>query len=129
MKEQKEIALIIDDEEINLLLFEQMLKQLGYKVITALDGDDGCKKFIKKSPKLVLIDLNLSINPTYKNGAQVIQEILLHNSNVIIIVVSAVSNIKEIQDALNKNKITHKCGLLKKGFMFPDLKTTIEELK
>lgn len=48
--------LIIDDERINLELFEVMLTRLGFEVSLADDGGSGLQKVVEEHPDLILLD-------------------------------------------------------------------------
>jgi DNA-binding response OmpR family regulator len=48
--------LIIDDERINLELFEVMLTRLGFEVSLADDGESGLQKVVEEHPDLILLD-------------------------------------------------------------------------
>lgn len=48
--------LIIDDERINLELFEVMLSRLGFDVSLADDGEVGLQKVVDEHPDLILLD-------------------------------------------------------------------------
>jgi len=49
--------LIIEDEKILLNLLEQKLKQEGYEVLTATDGEKGLEEMKMLKPDLVLLDI------------------------------------------------------------------------
>ncbi len=48
--------LLVDDEHINVEFFDVMLSRLGYKVVTAGDGDTALEMIISERPDLVLLD-------------------------------------------------------------------------
>ncbi|SMF36736.1 response regulator [Desulfovibrio gilichinskyi] len=49
--------LIIDDEPFNLEFLELVLRQRGYRVITANNGRTGIELAVKKQPDLILLDI------------------------------------------------------------------------
>lgn len=51
--------LVVDDERPILTLLEYNLKQAGYEVITAADGEEGLRKAETESPDLIVLDLML----------------------------------------------------------------------
>ncbi|MBY0124054.1 response regulator transcription factor [Bacillus sp. S/N-304-OC-R1] len=55
---QKKI-LVVDDEQSILTLLEYNLKQAGYEVMTAMDGDTGKNLAISDEPDLIVLDLML----------------------------------------------------------------------
>lgn len=62
--------LIVEDEEIVLSLLEKKLKNEGYEVYSAKDGEEGIKKMKEVKPDLVLLDI---IMPK-KGGFEVMEE-------------------------------------------------------
>jgi len=53
---EKKTILIIDDEQINLDFFDVMLTRLGFKVLLAIDGDEGLEMIRNHVPDLILLD-------------------------------------------------------------------------
>ncbi|QED48897.1 response regulator transcription factor [Cytobacillus dafuensis] len=51
--------LVVDDEQSILTLLEYNLKQAGYDVITAMDGEEGKDLAIQENPDLIVLDLML----------------------------------------------------------------------
>ena len=49
--------LVVDDDEQNLMLFEQVLRRANHTVVKARDGIEALDKFDKCQPDLVLLDL------------------------------------------------------------------------
>jgi DNA-binding LytR/AlgR family response regulator len=49
--------LVIDDEKDLLENIETILSEEGYEVVTAFDGLDGIKKFIREKPDLIICDV------------------------------------------------------------------------
>lgn len=56
--ERKKI-LVVDDEESIVTLLKYNLEQSGYKVITALDGEEAKRNAIEEKPDLIILDLML----------------------------------------------------------------------
>ncbi len=63
--------LVVDDSPTELALMSMPLREAGYWVITAVDGEDALQKVIVESPDLVVLDV---VMPK-KNGFQVCREI------------------------------------------------------
>lgn len=77
--------LIVEDEEILLNLLERKLKEKGYEVSVAKDGEEGLKVMREVKPDLVLLDVILP----KKDGFDVMEEMRkdedLKDLSVIII--------------------------------------------
>ncbi len=58
--------LIVDDEPHIIMLLENRLKQSGYEVSTAADGEEGLEKAKKEKPDLIILDLMLPKMDGYK---------------------------------------------------------------
>jgi len=56
MNKAKKI-LIIDDEKQVIKLLKEYLKEKGYDVITAFDGQEGLEKAQKEKPDMILLDI------------------------------------------------------------------------
>jgi DNA-binding response OmpR family regulator len=52
----KKKILIIDDEQINLDFFDVMLTRLGFKVLMAVDGEEGLEMIRESVPDLIILD-------------------------------------------------------------------------
>lgn len=63
----KETILIVDDSPTELKLVAKALTSKGYRVVTAVDGDDALTKAAAERPRLVVLDVVLP----KKNGFQV----------------------------------------------------------
>ena len=62
-----DIILVVDDSPTELHLITAPLKAKGYRIITAVDGDDAIEKACNQHPRVMLLDV---IMPK-KNGFQV----------------------------------------------------------
>ena len=55
--------LVVDDEPDIRTTVKTVLEKEGYTVVTAVDGDDGLKKFQENKPALVLLDIMMPGTP------------------------------------------------------------------
>ena len=76
--------LIGDDDPIVLELLERFLKEKGYQVACAKDGEDVLKKFEDYKPHLVLLDLRM---PKY-DGMEVLRLLKEKEPDIGVIIVS-----------------------------------------
>ncbi len=63
--------LIVDDSPTELTLMGNPLREAGFQVVTAIDGEDAIAKVTAENPDLVVLDV---VMPK-KNGFQVCREI------------------------------------------------------
>ena len=65
-------VLIVDDQEVNVLLLEQMLRATGYVSVTStMDPSKVCQLYLKNRYDLILLDLQMP----GKDGFQVMEEL------------------------------------------------------
>jgi CheY-like chemotaxis protein len=57
--DRQQTILIVDDVEPILYVFERYLKKLGYETVTALDGEEGLRKWARIKPDLVISDIRM----------------------------------------------------------------------
>ena len=82
----KSKTVLVIEDDINILLgLEENLKQEGYEVITATQGDHGLKMALEAKPDLVLLDIMLPV----LNGFEVCKKIRQTESSLPIIMLTA----------------------------------------
>ena len=54
-----ETILIVEDNLLNRKLIEAILKPIGYRLLTAVDGEEGIEVATRERPELILMDLQL----------------------------------------------------------------------
>jgi CheY-like chemotaxis protein len=52
-------VLVVDDSWTDLTLIATPLREIGYDVITAVDGDEAVDKVLKEQPQLVVLNVFL----------------------------------------------------------------------
>jgi len=55
--------LVVDDEPDIRATVKTVLEKNGYQVITAINGDDGLKKYLAEKPNLILLDIMMPGTP------------------------------------------------------------------
>ena len=81
-----ETILLADDDPVLLMLFSDILSEMGYHVITAADGLDAIKKFTEKQEEIKLLILDAQM--PQKCGLQVYKEIKLIKPECKVLFVS-----------------------------------------
>ncbi len=51
--------LIIDDSQLAIMMLHDGLRQNGFEVLIASDGDEGLQMVISESPDLIILDMHL----------------------------------------------------------------------
>ncbi|GHF93322.1 SpoIIE family protein phosphatase [Thalassotalea marina] len=65
------LALVVDDSAMQCKLLSVLLKQQGYRVVTANDGARAVVMYIKYQPDLVLMDVNMPIMNGYEAAKRI----------------------------------------------------------
>ena len=90
MEDQNEKILIVDDETSIRRILETRLSMIGYKVISAADGEEALLTFRKEYPNLVILDVMMP----KLDGYGVCQE-LRKESDVPIIMLTALGDVSD----------------------------------
>lgn len=77
--------LVVEDEQSIATLLQYNLKQAGFDVLTAPDGDEGLRKAVELKPDLILLDLMLP----KKDGMEVCKELRMQRIQTPIIMLTA----------------------------------------
>jgi CheY-like chemotaxis protein len=83
--------LIIDDDRSALLLYEMVLREEGYEVVTAVSGPEGLELMKSERPDLVVLDVSMP----GMNGLEVLARILAIDRKVPIILNSGYSSYRK----------------------------------
>lgn len=98
--EGNEPILYVDDEEINLKLFELNLRN-KFKVYTAPSADEGMKIINDKEIKVVISDQRMP----GKTGIEFLEEIAFSHSNITRILLTAYTDNSTLVDSINKGRV------------------------
>ncbi|WP_295771394.1 response regulator [uncultured Mucilaginibacter sp.] len=117
----KKVLLIEDDKDIRDTIV-YALKEHDYEVVDSEDAKI-LKNVAEINPDLILLDNWLTDWKSDANGQQLSKELKSHpvTSHIPIVIVSAVSNIKEVAEAGMAD------GYLKKPFELSDLFAIVEK--
>ena len=92
----RETLLIIDDEPSILESLSIFFKDEGYRVLTALNGEEGLDLFFSDKVDAVITDLRMPVT----DGIEVMNRIHSHNPDIPMIVVSGAGRRRDIIRAL-----------------------------
>jgi DNA-binding response OmpR family regulator len=82
--------LIVDDEKHIRLLYSEELKEEGYEVFVAADGNDILDRIEKDRPDVIILDIKM----VSSNGLDVLQEVRNRYYNLLVILCSAYGSYK-----------------------------------
>lgn len=87
---EKKILLVDDDEGIQLLYREEFEDE-GYRIESAMNGEEALEKFKTAPPDLVILDINMP----GMNGIEVLRQMKEINSKLPVILCSAYHEFKQ----------------------------------
>jgi diguanylate cyclase (GGDEF)-like protein len=99
------LILAVDDDQDNLNLLAGLLQHEGYRVETAISGEEALMRLKTLSPDLVLLDINMP----GLNGYETLQEIRSRQHYTSVIFVSARSETDEIVKGLDAGADDYVC--------------------
>jgi twitching motility two-component system response regulator PilH len=78
-------VLVVDDSWTDLTLIATPLREIGYEVITAVDGDEAVEKVLQERPNLVVLDVILPKQNGFQLCRRLKQMEAAHNIPIILI--------------------------------------------
>lgn len=84
-------VLLVDDEANIRFVYEEELKEDGYRVISAANGQEALELFANEQPDLVILDIQMP----GMNGIEVLRRMKTKNSAVPVILSSAYPEFKQ----------------------------------
>ena len=99
------VILFIEDESALQKTFGEILKQEGYEMISALDGEIGLRLAKVKKPDLILLDLVLP----KRHGFEVLKELKEdeETKKIPVIVLTNLEKIEDVDKALELGATTY----------------------
>ena len=94
----KNDILIIDDSNTNIVLLESLFKRNGYRVLSAMNGQEGLDSVKKKIPDLIFLDLKM---PGI-DGFEFMERLRKNEEwrDIPVIILSAVSNKETVMKSI-----------------------------
>ena len=121
MEPSKIKILIVEDEEILLTALSEELKQEGFNVVGAKDGQEGVEKAQSEKPDLVLLDLvmprldGIGALKAMKDNAEI--------RDIPVVILTNLSDYDKISDALSLGAMDY---LVKANYRLEDLVNKIK---
>jgi CheY-like chemotaxis protein/HPt (histidine-containing phosphotransfer) domain-containing protein len=91
------LVLVAEDDEINAIVFELLIKETGASVIIAGDGNEAFKLTLEKSPDMIFMDVHMP----YFSGLDATKELRKKGIKCPIISLSASTRLNERQNSLD----------------------------
>ncbi len=113
--------LFIEDESVLQKTFGDLLRQEGYEMFSALDGETGLKLAVEKKPDLILLDLILP----KLHGLEVLQK-LKENQDTSYIPVIVLTNLEDIKGVDRAVELGAVAYLIKAQY---SLQEVVEKIK
>lgn len=98
MPENNAKILIIDDDESLRDSCTQALKNSGYEIDTAEDGEKGLSKAKELNPDLILLDLKMP----GMSGEEVLKKLKKYDSKIIIIIITGYATVESAVDSMKQ---------------------------
>lgn len=115
------VALLVDDEETVRAIGGEMLRELGFAVVTANDGRDAIEKFTARSDiSLIILDLTMP----HMDGEQCFRELRQLNPAIKVIMSSGFSEYEVTQKFAGKGV----AGFVQKPYKLLALKEAIKKI-
>ncbi len=118
MEKQKPLVLLVDDDCDFLNALELSVQELGFRTITAVDGEDGWKKYINHLPMLVISDIYMP----KKNGLVLLGQIKEHNFSQVVILITGFAHYRQMLSTMR----FPPDGFIQKPFSLDKLYETIK---
>ncbi|GIW66250.1 MAG: hypothetical protein KatS3mg095_0148 [Candidatus Parcubacteria bacterium] len=114
--------LIVEDDKFLRTLLEKKIKNEGFEVLTANDGEEALNKIVTEKPDLILLDIILP----KKSGFYILEEIN-KDINLKNIPVFIISNLGQPEDVQRGKKLGVKAYFIKAGLSLDELINKIKE--
>jgi len=114
--------LFIEDEPTLQKELNEILKQEGFKILAAFDGEEGLKLAREEKPNLILLDLILP----KKDGFEVLKELKADEKmkDIPVIVLTNLEGIGDVEKAIELGATTY---LVKANYKLEDVVTKIKD--
>ncbi len=97
--------LLIEDEKFLRTALEKKLKDAGFEVITAIDGNEALNKIVSERPDMILLDIILP----KKSGFSILEEINKDPEfkNITVLIISNLGQEEDMRKGLSLGAIEY----------------------
>jgi CheY-like chemotaxis protein len=110
-------VLLADDEESVRAIGSEMLRELGFEVVTASDGREALERYRERRPDLVILDLTMP----RMDGEQAFRELRQLDPGVRVIISSGYNEMEVTQKFAGKGLV----GFIQKPYTFETLRAAL----
>lgn len=86
--------LIVDDDRLNVTLIRFSLKEKGYEVTTAQDGDEGLDAVRAQRPDLIVLDIQMPRMSGFEFMSEI--KVIPGGANIPVIMLTANENMQDV---------------------------------
>ncbi len=97
---QKQVILLVDDEPMILEIFSEVLRDAGFEVDTASNGNEALLKATERKYDLILLDIMMNEGPDGIEVLKIIKSEKEKYHNPIVVMLTNISIANNIKDAL-----------------------------
>ncbi len=115
----KPVILVVDDEETIRFCLKEALESEGHEVDTEGDGEKALSLVKKVIPDLVILDLKMP----GMNGLDLLREIKLHDSNILVILLTGHGSVDTAVSAMKAGAFDY----LEKPFKMEHVKVVVDK--
>ena len=117
-------VLVVDDDPTSCALTGQILETLGYRVISATNGQEGLSQFLELRPDLVISDLMMPI----MDGAEMMQKIKADNPAVPVIIMTVVDSADQAVRLIKSGADDYLIKPLSMGVIQPRIQALVDRM-
>ena len=88
--------LVVDDSKMSRRMLRTILEGIGHEIVEAANGEEGVKLYKEISPDAVTMDITMP----ELDGISCLQQIMAHDANAKVIMVTAAGQSSKLMDAL-----------------------------
>ncbi len=88
--------LVVDDEEGVRNLLQRILKEAGYEVLTAINGQEALLKISQVDFSIVLLDIKMP----WMSGMEVLQQLTTDHTDICVVMVTALGDAQTAVEAM-----------------------------
>lgn len=122
---EKNLVLVVDDDDLSREALKQTLSSEGYPVVTAADGKEGWARFQSSDPSLVLLDVHMP----ELDGLEVLQRIRDQTTDVAVMMMTAFGSEESAVQAMKQGADGYLVKPFQSWQIMPAVKENLEKTR